>query len=101
MLQLYIDKDLLLEKIREAVGDSTSDNVLNLYEFIDDSDKRDETEDVDFWKRKYVELDDDWRRKYRDRFMSGESGDVEILKEEEEEEEEKEYVEYSDLFREE
>lgn len=98
-MQLYIDKDLLLEKIREAVGDSTSDNVLNLYEFIDDSDKRDETEDVDFWKRKYVELDDDWRRKYRDRFMSGESRDVEILKEEEEEE--KEYVEYSDLFREE
>lgn len=96
---MYIDKDLLLEKIREAIGDSTSDNVLNLYEFIDDSDKRDETEDVDFWKRKYVELDDEWRRKYRDRFMSCESRDAEILKEEEEEE--KEYVEYSDLFREE
>lgn len=96
---MYIDKDLLLEKIREAIGDSTSDNVLNLYEFIDDSDKRDETEDVDFWKRKYVELDDEWRRKYRDRFMSCESRDAEILKEVEEEE--KEYVEYSDLFREE
>ena len=85
-----LTKDELLERVKNFLGEDTSDDALALIEDITDSVEVD-TED---WKTKYEENDKEWRQKYKDRFFSKEVDD----KDEVEEEEEKRS--FSDLFKE-
>lgn len=63
----------LLQKVKEIVGDDTSDNVLNFLGDLDDtiSDFEKKSNDNTDWKTKYEENDKSWREKYRDRFLQG------------------------------
>ena len=68
-------KQEILEKIKQKMGDDTSDETIALIEdvtdTIDDYERR--AADNTDWKKKYNDLDADWRKKYTERFFSGES----------------------------
>lgn len=74
-----LSKDELLNKIREIAGDSeTSDNVLELYDDIEDTYTSFNTElpGNEDWKIKYEENDKAWRERYKNRFFNrGDSKD--------------------------
>ena len=68
-----LTKDELLNKIREIVGDSeASDNVLELYDDIEDTYTSFNTElpGNEDWKTKYEENDKAWRERYKNRFFN-------------------------------
>lgn len=67
-----ITKQQILDKLKERIGDDTSDETLGLIEDISDTltDFETKTADTTNWKTKYDENDKAWRQKYKDRFFS-------------------------------
>lgn len=66
-----LGKEDFFKRIREQVGDDTSDesiafieDVTDTYNALEQSSK----DEID-WKLKYEELDENWKKRYRDRFF--------------------------------
>lgn len=88
----------LLDSVKEIIGDSADDSVLNVLEdltdTIDDYERRVDGED---WKTKYEQNDAEWRNRYKERFFSSEA-DTRVEVPDMEEEEEEQATSYEDLF---
>ena len=72
-----LEREEFFNRIRERIGDDTSDDALKFMEDITDT--YDELEgrargDGEDWKAKYEELDAEWRKRYRDRFFNTPEG---------------------------
>lgn len=72
-----LEREEFFNRIRERIGDDTSDGALKFMEDITDT--YDELEgrvrgDGEDWKAKYEELDAEWRKRYRDRFFNTPEG---------------------------
>ena len=68
-----LGKEDFFKRIREQIGDDTSDESIAFLEDVTDTynaleqSSKDETD----WKSKYEELDENWKKRYRDRFFEG------------------------------
>ena len=67
-----LSKDQLLSKIKERIGEDTSDEALRFIEDVTDTidDYESKTKDNTDWKKKYEDNDAEWRKKYKDRFFN-------------------------------
>lgn len=80
---MVIGKEELLSKLREFIGDNTSDEAISILEDFTDSLDDYETrlaDDTD-WKAKYEENDKKWRQKYIDRFNGIVESDADFVEE--------------------
>lgn len=98
-----LTKNELMEKVKNFLGDNTSDEALEIIEDISDTVEAGSSED---WKQKYEENDKKWREKYRDRFFNGDDDDSDIEKSKETEnketvKEQEKPLTYENLFKEE
>lgn len=67
-----LTREQLLTKIREQIGEDTSDKALKLIEDVSDTvdDYESRTKDKTDWEKKYKENDEEWRKKYKERFFT-------------------------------
>ena len=65
---MKLSKEKLLVKVKDYIGDETSEEAVSLLEDVDDS--MSDSDDGD-WEQKYHELDESWKQKYIERFGSG------------------------------
>lgn len=103
-----LGKEEFFNRIKEHVGDDTSDESIAFIEDITDTynaleqSSKDETD----WKSKYEELDENWKKRYRDRFFDGNAGNPETTpatvkkKQKENVETDGEKIDFNDLFEE-
>lgn len=98
---MKLTKDELLSRIREKIGDDTSDEALSLIEDISDTinDYEEKTKEETEWEKKYKENDDAWRKKYKERFFNSPAKE-EPQNDEPEDEENKKPLTYDNLFKE-
>ena len=66
---MKLSKEELLIKVKEYIGEDTSEEAVSLLEDVDDS--MSDSDDGE-WEKKYHELDESWKQKYIERFGSGE-----------------------------
>lgn len=67
-----LSKEDLFNRIKERIGDDTSDEAITFVEDITDTFNDMETKatgDGKDWKSEYEKLDESWKKKYRDRFF--------------------------------
>ena len=97
-----LSKDQLLAKIKERIGEDTSDEALQFIEDVTDTidDYESKTKDNTDWKKKYEDNDAEWRKKYKDRFFNTPAKDEPEKPPEGSDDKPKTY-EYKDLFKEE
>lgn len=97
-----LSKDQFLAKIKDIIGENTSDEALKFIEdatdTIDDYETR--TKDSTDWKKKYEDNDAEWRKKYKDRFFNTPAKEENKPESDDTDEKPKTY-EYKDLFKEE
>jgi hypothetical protein len=69
---MKLTKDELLKKLKDRVGEDTSDETISFIEDITDTinDYEERVNDTTNWKQKYTENDEAWKKKYRDRFFN-------------------------------
>lgn len=68
-----LEREEFFNRIKERIGDDTSDETLKFMEDITDTYNELEgraTGDGEDWKSKYDSLDAEWRKRYRDRFFN-------------------------------
>ena len=72
-----LNSDQLLAKIKERIGEDSSDEALSFIEDVTDTliNYENITKDSTDWKAKYEENDANWRNKYKERFFSGKKDD--------------------------
>lgn len=74
-----LKKDEFFERIKQRVGDDSSDEAISFFEDITDTynelEQRKSTDGVD-WEKKYYENDEAWKRRYKNRFFNGTSGNM-------------------------
>lgn len=65
-------KTEIMEAIKEAFKDNSSDSTLSFIEDITDTldDLESKASDTTDWKQKYEDNDKEWREKYKERFFS-------------------------------
>lgn len=105
-----LDKDSFMKRIKERIGEDTSDEALAFMEDMTDTFNDLETKSSNAnnedWKAKYDALDKSWREKYKQRFFDGDTSNdkdepEDTPKSEKSEEEQRaEEIEISDLFTE-
>lgn len=97
-----LSREQLLEKIKQRVGEDTSDEALSFIEDVSDTiaDYESRSTSTTNWEQKYKENDEAWRKKYRERFFSTPSGEEAPPAEEADEEKPKSYY-FDNLFKEE
>lgn len=79
---MILTKEELISRIRERIGDSTSDEDIALLEDAADTlDDYDQRADGENWREKYDELDKTWRQKYIDRFNGKVESDSDFVEE--------------------
>ena len=97
-------EDIIL-KLKEILGDRNDDDVLSVYEDIQDSiSTTDNTSNYEErirqisedWETKYNDLDDYWRTKYTSRFFT--TPDEVVDRHEEDTKSEEEFVSFDELF---
>lgn len=97
-------EDIIL-KLKEILGDRNDDDVLSVYEDIQDSiSTTDNTSTYEErirqisedWEAKYNDLDDYWRTKYTSRFFT--TPDEVVDRHEEDTKSEEEFVSFDELF---
>lgn len=92
-----VEKNNLLERIRTLAGDNAeSDEVVSLFEDIDDTFQQFESNENINWKERYEECDRNWKKKYLDRFNNDTDDDKDDFKEEENKEQKE--LTYENLF---
>lgn len=101
---MVLDRDSLIGRIRERIGDGTSDEDIALLEDVADTydDLRTRVDsDID-WETRYNELDRTWRERYIERFNGKVESDADFVEEPKDADETiLEYEkpkDYSDLF---
>ena len=107
-----LDKESFMNKIKERIGDDTSDEALAFMEDMTDTfndlESKSNSAGKDDWKAKYDALDKQWREKYKQRFFEGsdetskDKGNNDDQPEDDRSDEEKraEEIEFNDLFTE-
>lgn len=67
-----VNKDTIMERLRENFNDNDSDDVLSLLEDVTDTlnDYQSRLEENGDWKERYEQNDREWRQKYKDRFFN-------------------------------
>lgn len=67
-----VNKDTIMERLRENFNDNDSDDVLGLLEDLTDTlnDYQSRLEENGDWKERYEQNDREWRQKYKDRFFN-------------------------------
>lgn len=67
-----VNKDTIMERLRENFNDNDSDDVLGLLEDVTDTlnDYQSRLEENGDWKERYEQNDREWRQKYKDRFFN-------------------------------
>ena len=91
-----LNKEDLLNTIKNLVGEDTSDETLSAIENINDTIDNYETNLSEDWKSKYEENDSMWRAKYKERFFSGEPTPK---RNKDEEEKRSKRLTFEDLFK--
>lgn len=91
-----LNKEDLLNTIKNLVGEDTSDETLSAIENINDTIDNYETNLSEDWKSKYEENDSMWRTKYKERFFSGEPTPK---RNKDEEEKRSKRLTFEDLFK--
>ena len=94
----------MLERIKQRIGEDTSDEALKLIEDVSDTinDYETKTKDTTDWEKKYKENDEQWRKKYKDRFFNAPAKDEKNDSESDGDDESKENkLTYENLFKEE
>lgn len=80
-----LSKEEMFAKLKERIGEDTSDEAVTFVEdftdTINDMETKLATTDSE-WKKKYEENDNEWRTKYRDRFLSTSPEEVKKKQEE-------------------
>lgn len=70
-----LNKEDFLNKIKERLGDDTSDEALSFLEdmtdTVNDLTEKAENNDGEVWKKKCEETEKTWREKYKARFFEG------------------------------
>lgn len=84
--------DELIAKIKDKIGEDTSDESIELLEDVTDTFNA--NNDGEDWKTRYEENDKEWRKKYIDRFSGSGGGD-------QDEDDDEEKTTFEDLFKEE
>ena len=87
----------LLNRVKQYVGEDTSDAALSFVQDITETVKATSTETEDY-KKKYEENDAMWRQRYRDAFFSDKPTPIDNIPEEETETKAPEH--FKDLFKE-
>ena len=80
---MVLDREQLLQKISDRIGDSTTDEDITLLEDVADTydDLRTRADsDID-WETRYNELDQSWRQRYIDRFNGKVESDADFVEE--------------------
>lgn len=67
-----VNKDTIMERLRENFNGNDSDDVLGLLEDVTDTlnDYQSRLEENGDWKERYEQNDREWRQKYKDRFFN-------------------------------
>lgn len=67
-----VNKETIMERLRENFNDNDSDDVLGLLEDVTDTlnDYQSRLEENGDWKERYEQNDREWRQKYKDRFFN-------------------------------
>lgn len=67
-----VNKDTIMERLRENFNDNDSDDVIGLLEDVTDTlnDYQSRLEENGDWKERYEQNDREWRQKYKDRFFN-------------------------------
>lgn len=98
-----LSRDDFFERIRQVIGDDTSEeSLVTLEDFTDTYNHLEEiSSGQEDWKAKYKENDDTWRKKYRDRFFNSENNENDnFIGTDELDEDEDEPLTFEDLFKE-
>lgn len=98
-----LNKEEFMSKLKERIGDDTSDEAMTFLEDITDTfndmETRSNGANNEEWKKKYEELDKSWREKYKARFFDSETAPAKVKKEQEEDiKDDGEEKTFSDLF---
>ena len=99
-----LTREQMLERIKQRIGEDTSDEALTLIEDVSDTinDYETKTKDTTDWEKKYKENDEQWRKKYKDRFFNAPAKDEKDDSESDDDDEPKENkLTYENLFKEE
>lgn len=99
-----LTREQMLERIKQCVGEDTSDESLKLIEDVSDTinDYETKTKETTDWEKKYKENDEQWRKKYKDRFFNAPAKDEKDDSESVDDDESKENkFTYENLFKEE
>lgn len=91
-----LDKEKFMERLKERIGEDTSDDALQFIEDMTDTYNDLEERVGEDWKTKYEESEKTWRDKYKQRFFT--STETATETKEEEEEETNKYKKFEDLF---
>lgn len=67
-----LSKDEILAKLKQQIGEDTSDSAIQFIEDVSDTytDLETRSKDSTDWEKKYKENDDAWRKKYKERFFN-------------------------------
>jgi hypothetical protein len=100
-----LSKEDFMKRLKERVGDDTSDEAMSFIEDMTDTfndmETRSSGNSEEQWKQKYDELDKSWRKKYKDRFFNSETTPEHIKDEQEEDvKDDGEEKTFEDLFEE-
>lgn len=96
-----ISKDDILNKLKDRIGDDTSDEALQFIEDVADTynDLESRSKDQTDWEKKYKENDDAWRKKYKERFFAPSKDDSDPGPESDDEDDQNKHLSYNDLFK--
>lgn len=100
---MVLSKEDFLSRLKNKIGDDTSDDALSFIEDMTDTFNDLETKSAgnndSEWQKKYDELDKSWRQKYKERFYSSETDGEEVKEEQKEDvKEDGEATTFEDLF---
>lgn len=90
-----LDKEKFMERLKERIGEDTSDDALQFIEDMADTYNDLEERVGEDWKTKYEESEKTWRDKYKQRFFTSTET---VTETKEEEEETNKYKKFEDLF---
>ena len=99
-----LTREQMLERIKQRIGEDTSDEALKLIEDVSDTinDYETKTKNTTDWEKKYKENDEQWRKKYKDRFFNAPAKDEKDDSESDDYDESNENkLTYENLFKEE
>lgn len=79
-----LDKEKFMERLKERIGEDTSDDALQFIEDMSDTYNDLEERVGEDWKTKYEDSEKHWRDKYKQRFFTSTETATETKEEEEE-----------------